>query len=322
MESTKHPLVLALDFGGTKAAAAVMAIGSAELLRHVTISTAGNADDTIAALFVAASRLLSEETPSAIGISFGGPVDTDRGVVSRSHHRPGWTELPLASRRFGAPATLLNDADAGALGEAAHGAGEGYSDVLYVTVSTGVGAGLVFDRRLRHGAHGLAGELGHLPLALNGPRCSCGRRGCLEAYASGPSIARQAREALAQASRSGDYAAGTVLRATCEYDVRGLTARQVALAASLGDPLARTVMTSAGRAIGQGCAMAALILDPDVIVLGGGVTAAGELITRPAEAVFTSRSLAPGVPIEIAQLGDACTLVGAAEAATRELLLQ
>lgn len=315
--------MLALDFGGTKASAAVLSPGSPQLNRHITIATPGSAEETVRALFEAAAAILAGVSPAAIGISFGGPIDAQHGVVSHSHHRPGWTQFRLAdiaTRELGAPAVLLNDADAGALGEATHGAGQGHRDVLYLTISTGVGAGVVLDRRLHSGAHGLAGELGHLPLTMSGPLCSCGRQGCLEAYASGPSIARQTREALAAANRAGNYAAGTVLRAACDHDIGALTARHVALAASIGDEVARGVMTAAGQAVGQACAMAALIMDPDIVVLGGGVTQAGELLTKPAEAAFTARVLAHTTPLVTGTLGDACTLVGAAHAATRKIL--
>jgi glucokinase len=323
MRTDEPERVLALDFGGTKASAALLAPGSSTLARHVTIATPDNAEATSRELFDAVVGMLHGVSLTAIGISFGGPVDTERGIVTRSHHRAGWADFPLTHRvtqQLGAPAVLLNDADAGALGEAIHGAGQGHRDLIYLTISTGIGAGVVLDGRIHRGGRGLAGELGHLPLTLTGPTCSCGRQGCLEAYASGPSIARQAREALVGANRAGDHTAGAVLRAACDYDLGALTARHVGIAASMGDRIARAVMDAAGQAVGQACAMAALILDPDIVVLGGGVAKAGELLTEPAQAVFTARVMTDAGAIVTAALGDACTLVGAAEAATRQAL--
>ena len=138
---------------------------------------------------------------AGIGVGFGGPVDQRRGIVVDSHHVAGWTGFPLRdtlANTFGAPVALDNDANAAALGEARFGAGRGHADVLYVNVGTGIGAGLVLGGHLYHGAHGMAGEIGHITVLPDGPPCDCGKRGCLEAIASGRSIGRRARETAAQ----------------------------------------------------------------------------------------------------------------------------
>jgi len=240
-------------------------------------------------------------------------VDAPRGIVRASLHINGWQDHPLAaaiSRRYGVPCALLNDANAGALGEQRWGAGRGISDVLYVTVSTGVGAGLVLGGRLHAGAHGLSGELGHLVLSEDGPLCACGRRGCLEAFASGPSIARAARDALR--ARHGH---GALLRASAGADLAKLDARMVAETARQGDEISLAVLAEAGHALGIGLAAAVLLCDPAAIVLGGGVIKCGEPLLGPARAVLRERAFGELPELLTSALDRDAALYGAAAAA-------
>ncbi|MGH3868161.1 MAG: ROK family protein [Pseudonocardiaceae bacterium] len=308
--------LLALDFGGTKLAAAHIDVAKNGLCEVVAVqraATPGDAPTSLAIIQTLANEV-SRGTPfDAAGVSFGGPVDTTRGMVQISRHVRGWNNYPLAaeiSARYRVPCALLNDADAGALGEQRWGAGRGVSDMLYVTVSTGVGAGLILRERLYNGAHGLSGELGHLPVSHGGPRCSCGRKGCLEALASGPAIARAARHAL---RRQGER--GAILRASCGPDLAGLDARLVAQAAALGDDIALTVLANAGHALGLGLAAAVVLCDPAAIVLGGSVINSGQPFLEPARAVLRERALGDLPQVLISELALEAPLYGAAAAA-------
>jgi glucokinase len=308
--------LLALDFGGSKLAAARIDVETNGICKVVAMKRVATPDDALASRTVI--QMLADEVAhdtllDATGVSFGGPVDTTRGVVHVSRHIRGWNDYPLAaeiSQRYRVPCVLLNDADAGALGEQRWGAGRDLSDMLYVTVSTGVGAGLILRGRLYHGAHGLSGEIGHLPVSNGGPRCSCGRKGCLEALASGPAIARAARHAL---RRQDEH--GAILRASCGADLARLDARLVAQAAELGDEVALAVLTNAGHALGLGLAAAVLLYDPAAIVLGGGVINSGQPFLKPTWAVLRERAVGDLPKMLISELAFEAPLYGAAAAA-------
>ncbi|MGH3564427.1 MAG: ROK family protein [Pseudonocardia sp.] len=311
---TRH--LLALDFGGTKLAAARIDVetnGLCEVVAVQRAATPGDAPTSRTVIQTLANEVARGTPFDAVGVSFGGPVDMARGVVHVSYHVSGWDNYPLVteiSQRYRVPCALLNDADAGALGEQRWGAGRGLSDILYVTVSTGVGAGLILGGHLHEGAHGRPGEIGHLLVADDGPRCSCGRRGCLEAIASGPAIARAARHAL-----RGQGGCGAILRASCGADLAGLDARLVAQAAELGDEVALAVLADAGRALGLGLAAAVLLCDPAAIVLGGGVVNSGQPFLEPAQAVLRERAVGDLPRVLISELALEAPLYGAAAAA-------
>jgi glucokinase len=305
--------LLAFDFGGTKLAAAridVTDVG-AELVAVGRAATPPDAEGSRAAMWELASEVMGSSHIDAAGVSFGGLVDMARGVVLTSQHIVGWRGYQLAeavSSRYDAPCALLNDANAGALGEQRWGAARGLADVVYVTVSTGVGAGIVLGGRLHAGTHALAGELGHLPVSEDGPMCSCGRRGCLEALASGPAIARAMRDALRVPSAAAPGAG-------VDPDVAGLDARMVAQAAQRGDEVALAVLSRAGRALGVGLAAAVLLVDPAAIVLDGGVVNSGEPLLEPARAVLRERVFGKPPQLLMSALAPHAPLYGAAAAA-------
>ncbi len=294
-------LVLALDFGGTKHTAAVTAKGGTGWLARRQVYSPPGADakrDQSAMLGLAHALLDSTEGElKAIGISFGGPVDAARGVVRLSHHVPGWEESPLRTslqERFAVPVFLANDANAAALGESWAGAGRGCSSMLYVTVSTGIGGGWVVNGRIYDGADGMAGEIGHMLVKPGGSPCACGKNGCLEAEASGPAIARRWREGSGKPSDP----------ATCEM---------VAHAAAEGNQAALEILDEAARMLGIGLGIATSLMNPQRIVLGGGVTKAGDRWWRVVRQ--TARAMAPSlmrVDITPALLGDDAPLWGAA----------
>jgi glucokinase len=209
-----------------------------------------------------------------VGVSFGGPVDARAGVVRLSHHVPGWEDVPLAQdlvRELGAPAAVDNDANVAALGEWRFGAGQGADSLLYVTVSTGVGGGWVFGGRIWGGADGMAGEIGHTIVRPGGILCSCGKRGCVEAEACGPGMARKAVARLQD-----DPQGGRLLLDLARGDTDAVTGELVARAANMGDPLSLDVLLDAAAALGSGIAAAINLVNPELVVLGGGVTKAGE----------------------------------------------
>ena len=295
-------LVLGLDFGGTKLAAGVWRAGDGELLatrRRATDVAAGAQGDLDAMLSMSRDLLDSvggADELGAVGVCFGGQVDAARGVVIVQMHVPGWEMFPLRetlAAHFGVPAAVENDANAAALAEHLFGAGRGRPSLLYVTISTGVGGGLVLNGRIFEGAHGLAGEIGHLLVAPSGPPCPCGRRGCLEAVAAGPAIARAALARLAQ----------NPARVSALRGLLSLTAKDVAEAAASGDELAQEVLDEALGYLGLGVANAAVLLDPGCVVLGGGVTRTGEPLLARVRAAVQERVFAP-CDVLLAQLGD------------------
>ncbi len=313
--SARERLILALDFGGTKLAAAAVEPGSRSFRARASVPSppekSAEADRDI--VLRLAEEVLGSECPAAVGVSFGGPVKAEEGVVLLSHHVPDWEDFPLAEwlrEHFGAPVAVENDANAAALGEWRFGAGRGTRHFLYVTVSTGVGGGIVIEGKLYHGADGLAGEIGHMVVDPDGPRCTCGRRGCVEALASGPAIAARARELLSSHHRPGE---GKVIMELVGGDPGRITAREVAAAAHRGDPLAAEILREAGEALGFGLAQAIALINPERIALGGGVAKAGAPFLGPVRNA-ARRHAFPGARVEIvvAELGDDAPLWGAA----------
>ncbi len=309
-------LLLALDFGGTKLSAAIAARGERawRALERAVSPPVKDARYEYATMLALARRLLGGQTPAAIGVSFGGPVDAARGRVVLSHHVPGWDDTPLRDQlqtALGAPVSIDNDANVAALGEYKFGAGRGgvkhASSLLYVTVSTGVGGGWVIDGKIFSGADGLAGEIGHTIVDPQGPPCICGRRGCVEMMACGPAIARAARARL-----SAEPGAGARLRALIGDDLEAVTGELVARAANEGDELARAVMDAAARALGFGIGTAITLMNPARVILGGGVTKSGERWWSQVRAAARANTL-PQMRVDIvpAALGDDAPLWGA-----------
>ena len=271
--------VLALDIGGTKLTVGVVADSGEVLAERVGRTDRSDSPNKILDRLFAMSEEalletgLSQHDLSGVGVSFGGPVDFPGGRTVTCHHLPGWESFPLrdvVAERAGLPAIVDNDANAAALGEVRFGAARGCRHVLYLTVSTGVGGGVVLDGRVHRGASSMAGEIGHTLVVREGPMCTCGRRGCLEAVASGPAIARAAREAMAAGETS----------TLAEMPEEGLTARQVAEAAPR-DALAARILGEAGRAMGVVIAAAVNLVNPEMVVIGGGVSQAGEALFAP-----------------------------------------
>jgi glucokinase len=323
--------LLALDIGGTKLAAA-LANPDGKLLSEASCPTdrEAPADEVLDALLRLA-RLCAEggcppalrceaaktsegSRPVAAGVSFGGPVDYERGLAVTCHHLAGWDNYPLKARleeRLGMPCLMDNDANVAALGEAVFGAGRGHGNLLYLTVSSGIGGGVIIDGEIYRGATSLAGEIGHTIVRPGGPRCTCGRRGCLEAIASGWSIAGRVQRLLARRPHAPPIAD----KATGE-----ITAADVAHAAGEGHAVAAQVMNEAAEALAFAIAAAVNILNPSLVILGGGVAKAGDVLFVPLRRAFNELVFGPsGQAVQIlpAQLEDKSALFGAVALARR-----
>lgn len=245
-----------------------------------------------------------------IGVSAPGPVDPFSGIVIRAPSIPDWFEFPLQhhlGETFHVPVKIANDANAAALGEWKYGAAQGVNDFIYLTISTGIGGGIISGGKLILGRQGLAGEFGHTTVIPDGPLCSCGRRGHLEALASGLSIARWT-EAQLEGGAESTLPGGT-----------SLTSKQIAQAAIAGDSLARRAFERAGTYLGEAISNFINIFNPAMVILGGGVSFSGELLLAPIRKVLAnqvySHHFLDDLVLTTAALGDDAGLFGAFELA-------
>ncbi len=248
----------------------------------------------------------NEILAAAVGVP--GPVVSDAGMVGAPPIMPGWGNFPIRDwleERFGCPVSLGNDAEFGALGEWAFGAGRGEKNLAYIKVGTGVGAGLLLDGQIYRGTTGSAGEIGHITLNENGPICSCGNRGCLEALAGGRSIALRAREGINKGRR-------TML---AEIDpVSSINAQDVIAAARRGDLFSQQLVTESGAHLGTAIASLVNLINPGIVVVGGGIAQLGDLLLDPIRQTVKQRSLKvswQAVRISAAVLGRRSSAMGA-----------
>ena len=255
-----------------------------------------------------ADAQLSMDDVLAIGMGVPGPISSAAGIVVAPPIMPGWDKYPIrfnAQELWGRPVSLNNDAELGALGEWAHGAGRGERHLAYIKVGTGVGAGLLLDGKIFQGATGCAGEIGHVTVRDNGPLCTCGNYGCLESVAGGGAIAKKAREAVLAGKRT---------QLANIHPADEITARDVAHAARLGDLVAQQIIAEAGGYLGIGIASLVNMFNPGMIVIGGGVAQVGDLLLDPIRQVVRDRSLrsaAQAVRITAAVLGRRSSSMGA-----------
>ena len=309
-------LTIGVDIGGTKIAIGVIT-ESGEILRREHISSPAN-DRTkmLAAVIAGINRLRAENDVTAIGISAAGLINRERDQIMFSPNvdltgSAIKSEVELAT---GLPVLLENDANSAAWGECKHGAGVGYSNIVLLTIGTGLGCGIVIDDKLLIGGYGMAAEAGHMVIKPDGQLCGCGQRGCLEQYASGQALTRSARTFVA----SGSPGADTLFR-SCGGDVTLLTGQMVTAAALNGDPASIAILADAGKWLGYGMAAVAAMLDPEIFIVGGGGGDAGDLILDPARTAFEQRLAAkdhrPMAKIVSAKLGNDAGMVGVADLA-------
>lgn len=254
---------------------------------------------------------------AAVGLGIPATIDHDDGVAISAVNLP-LTDVPLRDRlqkRVGLPVSIDNDATVAGLAEHLHGAGRDARNMVMITVGTGIGGGLIIDGEIYRGRIGAGSELGHMVIQMDGPRCqgNCPGNGCVEAVASGTALGREGREA---ATREPGSILGKMLAAGEVVDGKAVTE-----AAIDGDEVARAVLTLIGRRLGVALSNYANIFEPDVMVVGGGVSAAGDLLLDPARAEVASRALPPmnETPVREAELGPAAGLIGAAELARIDL---
>jgi glucokinase len=305
-----------VDIGGTKVAGGVVGPDGAVLATARRGTPGGSVSDTEDAIVAVVEELAAGHDGELVGVGIGaaGWFDRTGDTVLFSPHL-AWRHSTLRrdlAGRLQRPLWVGNDADAAAWAEYRYGAARGADLALMITLGTGIGGGIVLDGRLRRGSHGVAGEWGHMRVVPDGRLCPCGNRGCWERYASGTALAETAREV----ARTSPAAAGRLLELVGGEPER-LTGEDIAGLAAQGDPLALELVTEVGEWLGQGIADLAAILDPEVVVVGGGVSRLGELMLAPArerlDRSLPGRGFRPGPRVVAAQLGPQAGLIGAAD---------
>lgn len=307
---------MAVDLGGTKIIAAVVFPSGKIISRKYCLTLADKCPEAVIDRLVSAANSaisqakLETSELAGIGIAAAGILDTEKGIITTSANLPNWHDVPLreiVADRLGITTYLINDASAAALGEHRFGAGKGVDNLIYLTVSTGIGGGIIIDGKLYSGTDGCAGELGHMTIEAHGPQCKCGNFGCLEVLASGTAMAKEAAERLSQGKESSiiEFAEGRL---------ENITAEIVALAARQGDPLACDIVSRAASYLGIGLANLVNIFNPELIVIGGGVSKMGEMLLEPARKVVKERAFQlPSRTVRIvrARLGSNAGIMGA-----------
>ncbi|MET3581292.1 glucokinase [Mesorhizobium robiniae] len=305
-------LALAFDLGGTELRGALVERGGRVAARVSAPTMAGAGSEAVIGQIIALAGTLLAEHPQAkvagIGMCAPGPLDPKAGIVIGPPTLAGWHDVPLIDilgRQFGLPVRLENDANAAALGEWRLGAGRGSGSLVFVTVSTGIGGGVVVDGHIYHGRRGLAAEIGHMTITGEGDRCFCGAVGCFEAVASGTALGRRATRLTAP----GD---GSLLR---RFSGDGeVSARHVVEAARAGDVSALELIEAEARWLGIGFTNLLHLFSPDLIVMGGGLANGFDLLAPEIRATVEQRAMPAyrDVPIVPAELGDRAGLIGAA----------
>jgi glucokinase len=312
--SEARPVTVGIDLGGTQVRAGLVRNGEVLARAAQPTDIAGGPAAVLAQFdaLVAEVKSAANVAPVGIGICAPGPLDSSSGVVLDIPTLPGWHDFPLrdaVAARYGLPALLENDGIAAAFGEWRFGAGRGAQNLVFVTVSTGIGGGVVADGRLLHGHRGMAGHVGHLRLAPEGPRCPCGGIGCFEAFASGSALGRRARDT---AARSGGFLAEAAQQERIE-------ARHVVVGARAGDAACRALLDEEADYLARGFISLVHLFSPELIVLGGGVSQAFDLIGQRLAAGVRDGVMPAFRDVRIvpAALGDNCGLIGAATLATQ-----
>jgi glucokinase len=309
--------ILGIDLGGTQIRAGLTDREGAVLYSDYQPTLAGEgAESVVQRLIAGIERVLGQASLGhdgilSIGIGAPGPLDIPGGLLIEPPNLPGWHDVPLrdiVEARIGVPTYIENDANAAAIGEYLYGAGRGTRDMIYVTVSTGIGGGLILGGRIYHGLSGGAGEIGHMTVLPYGPHCGCGNRGCLEALASGTAIAREGQELIARG----------VPTAIGNCDSSKVSAKDVVDAMHRGDAYAEQIVTQAMAYLGIGMANLVNLFNPERIVIGGGLSALGDGLLMPVRRAIRLRAFSSAsaqVTVALAQLGPEVGIVGAAGAA-------
>ena len=351
-DAPQPPLTVGIDLGGTQIRAAVLRGTQIYARASRLTGDQPTPENTLPRIYTTLQEVLDQarvslQEISGIGVSAPGPLDNRTGTLYEPPNLLSWHATPLKDillQKYQRPVFVENDANAAALGEYLFGAGQGSRDMVYLTVSTGIGGGVIINGRLLEGVNGTAAELGHITIDWQGERCPCGNIGCLEALASGRAIARKANEAIADGQGAELLAfAHAMLEHTTTIPDKGalpqqdlntrpldtptadgvdqppaeelkVTSQTVARAAEAGIPLARAIITQAAEALGAGLVSILHIFSPEVVILGGGVMQMGSMLMEPALKIVQERTMRAnlaGARIVLAQLGENAGLIGA-----------
>ncbi len=305
-------LTIGIDVGGTKIAAGVVD-DEGKILDELRVETpARDTDATQSAIVRLVTQLAERHDVNAVGIGAAGFVSSDRATVLFAANL-AWRNEPLGpavQTQVKMPVVVENDVNAAAWGEFRFGAGADVDDLLMVAVGTGVGGGVVIDGQLLRGSFGVAAEIGHMRVVPQGLLCGCGRHGCWEQYASGRALVREARSRVFDGDSLLDVAGG---------DLAQIDGQMITKQAQAGDALCVALLSDLGTWLGEGIATLAALLDPGVVVLGGGVAEAGDLLMRPTQKAFDDSLTAPDnrphPQLRLATLGNEAGLIGAADLA-------
>ena len=312
MTKKLEKMIVGVDLGGSKINAILSdSSGNIEArdLRD-TLSHEGP-DAVIKRIIESIKQVASRADIAGIGIGAAGACDVATGVITLSPNLPGWYNIPLKDiiqREFDLPVYLENDATAAALGEHCFGGGVGIDNLIYICVGTGIGGGILIDGQLYHGASGSAGEIGHMTIDINGPSCPCGNSGCWETLASGTALAREAVKRIEAGTQ-------TSILNFADGQLQKVSAHRVFLATREGDRLANELISQTAHYLGVGLVNIVNIFNPQLILIGGGLSRMGQLLLEPATKVVRERAYelpARAVRIELARLGADAEALGAA----------
>lgn len=310
---------IGVDIGGTKVLGGVVDSAGNILTTHREDTPREGGSALTATIIGVIQELLAQHDATSVGISAAGFVSSDRQTMLATPNIADWNGINLKeeiSREINLPIVIENDANAAAWGEAVYGAGRGESELMMVTVGTGIGGGLVNNGALYRGAFGVAAEFGHMRVVPGGHPCGCGKRGCFEQYASGSALHRHLLEAIER-----DPASGISLLSRGNGTIAGIKGNHITEAAREGDPIAVGAFNTTGDWLGAGIASLCIIVDPACVVIGGGVIDAGELLMKPTrvaiEKYMPFNGKHPAPKILVAELGNDAGLVGVADLARR-----
>lgn len=317
-------LILGIDLGGSKILAAVVNHRGRVVSSHESVTPAAKGREAVIQCIVDLTRAALEQAYvaaseiSAVGIGAAGISNPEAGILFTSPHLPGWRNVLLRDiiqDRLGQKTFLINDADAAALGEFYFGAARDTRHFIYLTISTGIGGGIVIDGKIYTGAIGIAGEVGHMTIDDNGPVCNCGNRGCWETLASGTALTREARLRISKGVKTSilEYAEG---------NIENVTPQAIHRAAEEGDKLAKELIARIGYYVGVGLANLIDIFNPELIVIGGGLSNLGDMLLEPAFKTAEKRAYKEAfraVRFASAGLGRNSGVIGAATFALREM---
>ncbi|HAA37362.1 MAG TPA: transcriptional regulator [Firmicutes bacterium] len=310
----QNKLYAALDVGGTKIYTVLADANKQIIARQKTATLAEAGPEKVIKQLIATVRQLMKTEQlqdaqlAAVGVCIAGFYDWHNRILVHSPNLPGWSNVPLEeilAAEFAVPARVENDANAAAVGEVSFGAGRNHNNVVFVTISTGIGAGLIINGQLYRGSSGVAGEIGHFIVQPDGPRCGCGQQGCLETVASGTAIGRQGQKAAACGQ--------SALLQSLVSEPAAVTAQEVFKAARLGDPAAQKILHEALTYLGLTLVNIVNLLNPSAVILGGGVTAAGDEILLSLRKIIAEHAVsaaAKAVQLKLAALGEEAGVLG------------